>query len=95
MVIDQGGLLRPTSSGILEVADHFALLGIDTDNGIASRRKGPLDLGDVPKLRIAVASLGWCAMFWRKFFVIDSQRIGQFSEQPPVRIFAELDTTSL
>ena len=35
VVVDRGGDALPLPAGILEVAHQFALLGIDTDDGIA------------------------------------------------------------
>jgi len=36
MIIDEPGLAVPTSAGVFEVADQFAFLGIDTDDGKAT-----------------------------------------------------------
>ena len=36
VVVDQGGETDPTRTGILEVADQFALFGIDANDGKAA-----------------------------------------------------------
>src|ERR1017187_7568999 len=53
VVVDGGGNTLPLAAGILEVPHQFALLGIDTDDGIAVTAKATAQSGNLSELSVA------------------------------------------
>ena len=56
MIIDEPGLAVPACAGVLKVADQFALLGIDTDDGQATTAEALPQVGNVIELEVAVGA---------------------------------------
>src|SRR5580704_1400452 len=63
VILDQNRIAIPFGSGVLEVANQFLLLGIDTEDGQALGGKSFLLLGDVEELWIAVRTPGGGDLF--------------------------------
>ena len=83
MVIHRGGDLTPDSPGILEIADQFLLLGVDTDDRQAALQELLLFLGDVTELLVPLrASAG-------QTLGVGMQSIPQLIEQAPHRVRAD------
>lgn len=57
VVIDQAGRQIPTRAGILEVADQFALLGVDANDGQAAALEALPKITEVEKLVIAIGTM--------------------------------------
>ena len=66
MVVDQAGRPLPTRAGILEVADQFALLGVNANDGLAAALEALPKITEVEELIIAVG-----AEVGGEFLVID------------------------
>lgn len=80
------GAAFPTEASIFEVADQFALLGIDADDGQVTALELAAELGEIFELEIAVrAGAGG------DLLVIHAQRIAHLIEQPRDSIRADRD----
>ena len=53
VIVDQNGRAAPFGAGVFEVADHFALLAVDTDNGKALALEASPERADMLELSIA------------------------------------------
>lgn len=56
MIIDEPGLAVPARAGVFEVADQFALLGVDTDDGQVTAAEALPQVGNVIKLEVPVGT---------------------------------------
>ena len=56
MIIDEPRLAVPACAGVFKVADQFALLGIDTDDGQATAAEAFPEVGNVIKLEVPVGA---------------------------------------
>ena len=75
VVKDAAGAAFPTAACIPEIADQFALLGIDADDGEVTMLEVAAKLGEIFELEIAVRTgVGG------DLLVIDAQRIAHLSE---------------
>src|SRR6266852_4334529 len=54
VIKDAAGLAVPASAGVLEVADQFAFLGVDADDGQVTALEAVAQLGQVFELEVAV-----------------------------------------
>jgi hypothetical protein len=76
VVVDQTGRKIPTRSGVLEVADQFALLGVDANDRQAAALEALPKITQVEELIIAIgADVGG------EFLVIDAQGIAHLMEE--------------
>ena len=57
VVVDQAGRQIPTRAGILEIADQFAFLGVDANNGQAAALEALPKITEVEKLIIAIGTM--------------------------------------
>jgi hypothetical protein len=76
MIIDLARGLLPALAGVFEVADEFAFLGVDADDGEIAVLEAVAQVGEIFELQVAVgAGVGG------DLFAIDAQRIAQVVEQ--------------
>jgi len=86
VVKDAAGAAFPTATRIPEVADQFALLGVDADDGQMTALEAATQFGQIFELEIAVRTgVGG------DLLVIDAQRIAHLVEQPRDGIGADAD----
>ena len=86
VVVDQTGRKIPTRSGVLEVADQFALLGVDANDRQAAALEALPKITQVEELIIAIgADVGG------EFLVIDAQGIAHLMEEPSDSVGADDD----
>ena len=57
MIVNQARRQTPAHSGILEIADQFALLGIHTDNGMATTMESVSKRAEIEELVIAIGTI--------------------------------------
>ena len=76
MIVDQARGQIPAHSGILEIADQFALLGIHADDGVAPTPESVSKIAKVQELIIAIG-----AVVGRELLVIDPQGIAHPMEK--------------
>jgi hypothetical protein len=87
VVIDQAGRQIPTRAGILEMADQFALLGVDANDGQATALESLPKITEVKELVIAIGT-----MVSGEGLVIDPERIAHFVEQTGDGVGTDDDT---
>ena len=76
VIVDQAGRQVPTGTGISEMADELALLGIDANDRETTALESVAKVSEVEKLMVAIGT-----MVGGKLLVIDAQRIAQVMEQ--------------
>ena len=87
VIVDQAGGQIPAHSGILEIADQFALLGIHADNGVATTLESVSKIAKVEELIVAIGT-----MVGGEFLVIDPQGIVHPMEKTGDGVGADDDT---
>jgi hypothetical protein len=76
VVVDQAGRKIPPCTGVLEVADQFALFGIDANDGKAAALEAPTKIREVEELIITIGTV-----VGGKFLAIDAQGIAHLMEK--------------
>ena len=87
VIVDQARGQIPAHSGILEIADQFALLGIHADDGVAPTLESVPKIAEIEELIIAIRT-----MVGREFFVIDPKGIAHPMEKTGDGVGADDDT---
>jgi hypothetical protein len=87
VIVDQARGQIPAHSGILEIADQFALLGIHADNGVATPLESVSKVAKVEELIIAIGTV-----IGREFLVIDPKGIAHPMEKTGDGVGADDDT---
>ena len=87
VIVDQARRQVPACSRIIEIADQFALLGIDANDGMTTTLELVPQVADVEELLVAVGTV-----VGGEFLVIDAQRITHPMEKTGHRIGADDDT---
>lgn len=87
VIVDQARGQIPAYSGILEIADQFALLGIHADDGVAPTLESVPKIAEIEELIIAIGT-----MVGREFFVIDPKGIAHPMEKTGDGVGADDDT---
>jgi Ni2+-binding GTPase involved in maturation of urease and hydrogenase len=75
VIVDQAGRQVPSRAGIFEMADQFALFGIDANDGETAPLKSVSEITEVEELIVAIG-----AVVGREFLVIDAQGIAHLME---------------
>jgi hypothetical protein len=76
VIVDQAGRQVPTGTGISEMADQFALFGIDANDRETTARESVAKVTEVEELMVAIGTV-----IGGKLFVIDAQRIAHLMKQ--------------
>jgi hypothetical protein len=76
VIVDQARGQIPAQSGILEIADQFALLGIHADDGVAPTLESVSKVAEIEELIIAIGTV-----VGRELLVIDPQGIAHPMEE--------------
>ena len=87
VIVDQARGQIPARPGILEIADQFALLGIDADDGEATTLESVSKIAEVEELIIAIGTV-----VGGDFLVIDPQGIAHLMEKTGDGVGADDDT---
>jgi len=87
VIVDQARGQIPAHSGILEIADQFALLGIHADDGVATTQEPVSKIAEIEELIIAIGTV-----VGRELLVIDPQGIAHPMEETGDGVGADDDT---
>ncbi len=87
VIVDQARGQIPAHSGILEIADQFALLGIHADDGVAPTLESVSKIAEIEELIIAIGTV-----VGRELLVIDPQGIAHLMEKTGDGVGADDDT---
>ena len=87
VIVDQARGQIPAHSGILEIADQFALFGIHADDGVATTLESVSKIAQVEELSIAIGTV-----IGREFLVIDPKGIAHPMEKTGDGVGADDDT---
>ena len=87
VIVDQAGRAIPSRPGVLEVADQFALFGVDADDGQPPTLEAIAKIAEVEELIVAIGTgVGG------ELLVIDAQGIAHLLEQPGDGVGTDEDT---
>ncbi len=87
VIVDQAGRQIPARAGIFEIADQFALFGIDADDGYAAALEAMPKITQVEELIVAIRTVVGGA-----FLVIDPKRIAHLMKEPGDGVGTDDDT---
>lgn len=87
VIVDQAGRQIPARTGIFEIADQFAFLGIDANDGETTALKSVSKIAQVEELIIAIGTV-----VGGEFLVIDAQGIAHLMEEAGNGVGADDDT---
>ena len=90
MIVNEASRALPTDTGVLEVADQFALLGIDADDGQATVLETVVEFGNTVELAIAVGG-----EVGGELFPVGAERVVHLMEQTGDRAGGDGDAVLL